>query len=232
MDKFNLNFGLLIAYIVPGFLGLYAVSEHSTVIENLLGGSTNTPTTGAIVPLLLLALASGVVINAITWILVRPMIEFTGVKRPHLRYGKISKELLDVYNEAIESSYRYYQSYGNLFAILLMIGFNSLISSTLPNLHLVIIYLAVLLILFFAARDSLNRSYQQMSDILDQTGENEMTNGNPRTSPVNQKAQEEKIDTQQKEDESTNNSERTESKEHQEQANKAQHLAQIEEDNQ
>lgn len=170
MDKFNLNFGLVIAFIVPGFLGLYAASEYSDVIQKLLGGSDYIPTIGAVVPLLLLAIASGILLNALAWALIRPIIELTGVKRPEIRYGKMKKE-------AIESSYRYYQSYVHLFLVLLIIGIQSLVSYNLPSLPYIALFISVLAVLFIAARDSLSRSYQRMSDILNK--EILMTNGDP-----------------------------------------------------
>jgi hypothetical protein len=81
-DKIGINFGQLIAYLAPGFVALYGLAGLSTSIAALLRGNPQTPEAAASIPLILLALGAGIVVNAVAWALVRPLISLTGVRRP------------------------------------------------------------------------------------------------------------------------------------------------------
>lgn len=166
LEKLDLNFGLLIAYVVPGFLGLYAISGYAPPIADLLGGPSHIPAGGALFPLLVLSLASGMVINSIAWGLVRPLIEFTGVRRPKLDYSKLRQETMEVYKETIEQAFRHYQSYSNLLVAQTVLGIDYAIHSQNATWLTITATSSVILLLFVAARDSLRRSYETMAKIL------------------------------------------------------------------
>ena len=102
MEKLGLNFGLVIAYLIPGFLGLYALSERLGAIKTLLGGDNKIPEKAAIVPLLILALAIGMIINALGWSLIRPLIALSGVRRPaNLDYTKLKADDIKVITSSL-----------------------------------------------------------------------------------------------------------------------------------
>jgi hypothetical protein len=90
MEKIGLEFKLIIAYLIPGSIGLYAAGMLIPAVQNLLGGPTSVPQGSAIIQVLVLSVASGMIINAITWALVLPIIERScNMKRPHFDYSKL-----------------------------------------------------------------------------------------------------------------------------------------------
>ena len=183
MEKLGLNFGLVIAYLIPGFLGLYALSQRVTPIKSLLHGEKGSPETGAIIPLLIVAMAVGMIINALGWIIVRPLITISGVKRPRdLDYTKLKVEDIKLYNVIVEANFRYHQFYTNMFfAILLLIPIwvvRPIWDNRIRNFSLLIVGLA----LFLAARDSLNRAYTRMSALQNKEDANVNAQRGPRGS--------------------------------------------------
>lgn len=121
VGKFQLSFTLLIAYAVPGLLGVYSLSLHFEPINYLFGLDTAHSSTTVIIPLTLLVLGAGIIINALTWAFLRPLIHLFGVKKPDLDYSKLTKDKIEQYNIIVESSYRYYQSYSNLLTSILIL---------------------------------------------------------------------------------------------------------------
>lgn len=157
MDKLGLNFGLVIAYLIPGFCGTYALTPHVTAINALVGGAANT---GSVVVLLLIALAVGIIINAISWVVVRNFIHFTGVKSPSgIVYRKSSRQDALRYNRLIESTFRYHQFYSNMLVGILLLTPLWLAAPVQDNILRNASFPFVVIILFWAARDSLRNYY-------------------------------------------------------------------------
>lgn len=179
MDKIGLEFGLVIAYLIPGFLGLYALAGRVEAIKALVGGEQKVPQAASIIPLILLALAVGITINATSWALLRPLIGLSGVKRPaRLDYTKIKPEQIPLYNLIVESNFRYHQFYGNVLVAIIMLAPVWLASPLATNVLRNLSFFFVVVILFLAARDSLQRAYKRMLAL--QTKEKTiMTNGEP-----------------------------------------------------
>ncbi len=75
------------------------------MIEKLLTGTNGVPEGAAIVPILFLSVSIGMVINAITWALIRPLIELTGVHRPRLDYSKLDENSKEAFKVNIDENY-------------------------------------------------------------------------------------------------------------------------------
>ena len=163
MEKLGLNFGLVIAYLIPGFLGLYALSERVVAIKNLLGGDNKIPEKAAIVPLLVLALAIGMIINSLGWGLIRPLIALSGVRRPEkLDYTKLTASDIKVYNVIVEDNFRYHQFYSNMLVAVLLLAPLWWVRPFGANVVRNVSFLIVVVVMFMAARDSLKRAYTRM----------------------------------------------------------------------
>jgi hypothetical protein len=167
MDKFGLNFGLVIAYLIPGFLGLYALAERVSIFKALLGGDKGVPEAAALVPMTTLALAIGIIINAVSWALLRPLISVSGVRRPAaLDYAKLKEKDIAVYNVVVEANFRYHQFYGNMLVAVLLLTPRWLVRPVAENLVQDASFFFVTVVLFFAARDSLKRAYTRLEGLL------------------------------------------------------------------
>ena len=118
------NFGVIIAFWLPGFLFLWGLSFSLPSVASWL--ATSTASGGAKVGEFLFAtvasLAVGLVINAIRWAFVQELLLYglTRLRRANINYGSLTnKDVLSAFNGAIENNYRYYQYYSNAFVAII-----------------------------------------------------------------------------------------------------------------
>lgn len=106
------NFGLLIAYVVPGFavlVGLSFVSEPVAVW--LRGAGEAGPSVGSFLYVVMASVAAGMTAGALRWAALDSVHEHTGLRRPRLDESRLA-ERLAAYDYLVECHYRYYQFYG------------------------------------------------------------------------------------------------------------------------
>ena len=112
-DLTTRRFGLLIAYIVPGFVMLLGVgSLFEPVWGWLVGVGTGGPTCGAVFYVGLASVAAGMTASVLRWAILDTLHHCTGLHRPRLDESRLA-ERLDAYDYLVEQHYRYYQFYGN-----------------------------------------------------------------------------------------------------------------------
>src|SRR5688572_7097844 len=120
MDEFShRNFGLTIAYILPGFVALWGASYFSDTLAGWLATASPTaPSIGSFLYGLLGSLTAGLVVSAIRWAAIDTVHSWTGVRRPDLDYSMLQTNL-QAFDNAVEYHYRYYQFYANMAVALL-----------------------------------------------------------------------------------------------------------------
>jgi hypothetical protein len=166
MEKIGIEFKLIIAYLVPGCIALYAIGMYVPTVAALLGSGTAVPSGSSIIIVLVLAIACGIIVNAITWLCLRPLIELTSRRRPPLDYSLLSDSIAKAYQEILENNYRYYQSYSNMFTSLVILIAAALVKPGEIETFILISCVLVCCVLFLAARDSLIRTYDGMERLL------------------------------------------------------------------
>jgi hypothetical protein len=157
----NSQFGLVIAYVLPGFIGLAGLAPLLPVVSLWLKPVPQADF-GLGPPLyaVLGATAVGLILSCFRWILVDHLHQWTGVERPTWDDAKLDR-LLGGFDYLVQSHYRYYEFCGNtLLAILLAYGLNRSLR-TLPFLGSVtdVGVLLVSIVLFAASRDALAKYY-------------------------------------------------------------------------
>lgn len=112
------NFGLLIAYMVPGYIALWGVGFLVPGIEPwLIGPETHGPTIAGFLYGTVASIAGGMIANAVRWAIVDTLHHATGLVRPRWNDAFLH-ERMAAYEWLIENHYRHYQFYGNtLFAV-------------------------------------------------------------------------------------------------------------------
>ncbi len=157
MEILNRQFGLAIAYLLPGFIALIGIAPLVPIVAQWLQAG-QTANFGAPVYAILAATAAGMIASCFRWFLIDPIHTMTGVVPPIFNARALEERPLAL-NFLLENHYRYYQFYANTliaviwtYAIYRMLG-------TSPHLGLgtdigMVILCAVL---FTGSRDALKK---------------------------------------------------------------------------
>jgi hypothetical protein len=177
----NRNFGLIVAYLIPGFVLLWGVGFIDPRIAGWLSGSNEIgPTLAGVLYVTIASLGLGMTASAARWATIDQLHHATGLVRPRWTDRDLHTRI-DAYTWLIENYYRYYQFYSNTL-VSLVIAYG-LWRSSLPDPSQGIgrIELALLLIsavLLAGSRSALSRYYHRAGDLLaEEHKELTMTNG-------------------------------------------------------
>jgi hypothetical protein len=162
------NFGLLVAYILPGFTVLWAISPYSPTVQTWLGTTTtDAPTVGGFLYVTLGSVAAGLMVSALRWLLLDTLHHRTGIPKPHWDFSQLDAKLnaFDVLNE---QHYRYFQFYGNMLVAICMgilvrppVG-----ESAGEQIAGIVLLVSVGSLLFIASRDTLRNYYRRVAELL------------------------------------------------------------------
>jgi hypothetical protein len=108
------NFGVLIAYVLPGFVVLWGVSSFSPTVESWIRAPQQaSPTIAGFCYVTLASLAAGLTVSAVRWAIVDSLHHATGIVPPAWKFAKLD-DRLHGFLLLVESHYRYYQFYSNM----------------------------------------------------------------------------------------------------------------------
>lgn len=159
------NFGLVIAYVLPGFTALQGfplLAPTSTAWGT--GGDPNPPLT-AFFSGTVMALAAGLTVSAVRWLIVDRVHQWTGLRLPVRDFSRLDKSVAALeYLDLVH--YRYYKFYANMVVALVWVyatrdyrlGWESW-----PYFPLVMLF-------FFASRDALAKFYARSGQLLEPAG--------------------------------------------------------------
>ena len=163
------NFGLLVAYLVPGFVILWGMSWHFPIVaEWLHGPSLNAPTVGDLFYASLASVACGMIANMARWAIFDTLHHRTGVRMPAWDFS-VLHERLAAYELLVEFHYRFYQFGANtLIAVLFTyVAFRSSPAGWAYQWGAVDIgFVIVCIILFLGSRDALRKYYRRAGALL------------------------------------------------------------------
>ncbi len=162
------QFALIVAFLLPGFIGLVGIAPFVPLLATWLKPQTYAEASlGAPVYVLLAATTMGMLASSTRWLIVDHLHELTGLKRPTLDDKRLD-EHLDAYKHLVDSHYRYYQSVANsLIAVIFSYGLNR-VMATSPRLGIAtdLAVLGICCILFAASRDALSKYYARTSRLI------------------------------------------------------------------
>lgn len=160
------SFGLVIAYLVPGLVGMSILSEFIPPIELWFGRSSESPTIGGFLYGTLGALGTGLTLSAIRWLTLDRFHHATGLPAPTLDFSRL-RDHFDAYQGIVDNHFRYYQFYGNmLLAITLLPLAPNLAPAWLGSLAGWLLGGVLLVVYFLASRDSLAKYYARSAAML------------------------------------------------------------------
>lgn len=170
-DVIDKNFGVVIAFWLPGFLLLWGLAYSFPQLSALLPKSAegDAPTVGGFLYIALASLAVGLIVSAIRWMIIDALMHWTGVLQSNkIDYGQLKdKDILNAFQAAVENHYRYYQYYSNsLVSVLASFIIYLVIKGTGGLAWFVwVALMLVCLALFFGSRDSLQKYYSRIEQI-------------------------------------------------------------------
>jgi hypothetical protein len=168
-DVSDKNFGVIIAFLLPGFLFLWGLSYSSTDIATWLARSTadHAPTVGGFLYATLASLAIGLLISAVRWLVIDHIHEWTGVPYPDLNFTNLKdKDRYAAFVGAVENHFRYYQYYSNTLISAICAFICYLCTKGNPSLKIWVATIAITIALFLGSRDALKKYYDRAKAIL------------------------------------------------------------------
>lgn len=163
------NFGLLIAYVLPGFVGLWGLGYLSEPVRTWLSGASPAgPSMGGVLYVLVASIGCGMTASAVRWALVDSVFHSTGLKRPAWDDSKLP-ERLDAFEALVDNHFRYYQFYSNsmVSAAAAYAAWRWSPDTPKPPVGLLEVVLLLLFFVFIAgSRDALRRYYSRTALLL------------------------------------------------------------------
>jgi hypothetical protein len=159
------DFGLLIAYVLPGFTALWGTTYVWDTFRPWYGlQQPNEPTLGGFLFLGLASVGAGLTVSTLRWLLVDALHHRTGIRPPAWDFaGLASAE--GGYRLLLDIHYRYYQFYANaLVALLIVLACRLASTQTLTGLDAALLGCAALF--YLGSRDSLAKYYRRGEQLL------------------------------------------------------------------
>jgi hypothetical protein len=160
-EKISQYFGLIIAFLIPGMVGLYALSFFEPALREWFGLAASSPTTiGGFLFVILASVGMGVFLSGVRWFVCENCFSLFP-SAPPLQVEDRQDERKDkAYQDIRAQHYVYYLFYANLMiALLLLFVCWFLRAEPRPQWRDIGVGLgvliAVMVVLYFSARDAL-----------------------------------------------------------------------------
>ncbi len=163
------SFGYLVAFVIPGWLVVLTVGQHSPLLRSWIGiNAESAPTVGGFLYVTLASLAAGMIVSAIRWLVLDTIHHWTGVEKPNWDFSLLQANRAAVVT-LVEQHYRFYQHYGNLLVAIVVALANARAifqSLAIPPALTTIAIGGLIILLFAASRDSLTKYYARTAALL------------------------------------------------------------------
>jgi hypothetical protein len=163
------NFGLLIAYLLPGFVCLWGAAYYVDPVRQWLRSSPpDAPTIGGFLYSTLASTGLGLVISAVRWATIDRLFAWLGLEQPDWDFDRFA-ERLAAYELLVSQHYRYYQFYSNmLLALFFAYGSRSLVAGRWDEREAWIAagFAFVEVVLALGAWDTLRKYYARTAALL------------------------------------------------------------------
>jgi hypothetical protein len=166
------NFGILIAYLIPGLITVWGLGAVVPGLESLLVSEPQSePTVGGFLYLTVASVGAGLFVSTVRWMLLDTLHHWTGLKRRALDFSRFH-EIGGGYDPLNELHYRYYQAHGNALIALAFSYVAHRFSGSAQlsaSVSLDVAICLVLLVLFLGSRDTLRKYYERLNQLMGST---------------------------------------------------------------
>ena len=166
-DVTTSNFGLLIAFVLPGFVLLWGIAPYSqTVTHWLAHANSDAPTVGGFLYVTLASVGLGQLVSTLRWLLIDSLHHRTGITPPAWSFRELrSKEASGAFERLVDDHYRFYQFHANGFVALTLAFLTHGVATGFSTSGFVAVVLCDVL-LFVGSRDTLSRYYRRAEQVL------------------------------------------------------------------
>jgi hypothetical protein len=152
------DFGLFIAFLLPGFTALLGASYLSPTVRLWIGTvPEQAPTLGGFLYTTIAAIAAGLTVSTLRWLLIDTLHHRTGLCPPKWDFGRLDQRVA-AYEQLIAIHYHYYQAFGGMVIALvwLLIARHWQKGFGITSVDILDVGLLLLVLLFLiASRDAL-----------------------------------------------------------------------------
>jgi hypothetical protein len=163
------NFGLLVAYLVPGFVILWGLGYHSVTVRAWLAVMPqNAPTVGDLFYATIASVACGMIANVFRWAIIDTIHHRTGIRMPNWDFSLL-KDRLAAYEFLVELHFRYHQFFGNVLIALVFtyIAYRSPFTDWMKHWGPMDLgFVVVCVVLFLGSRNALANYYRRAGELL------------------------------------------------------------------
>jgi len=163
------NFGLLIAYLLPGFVVLLGLAEHVAAVHGWLGSTAaGPPTVGGFLYTTVGSTAAGMIVSAIRWLTLDHVFAWIGIRPPPWNAARFAAQV-PAFEALVANHYRYYQHYSNMFIAIAFAAIAWLLaypSWTVRDTGLILGIGLIEAILFLGSRDTLRKYHARTGALL------------------------------------------------------------------
>ena len=162
------DFGLLIAYLAPGYVALWCSRPLSPTLAGWVSSDTSEASVGDFLFATVAAVVAGLMASTVRWAILDQVHHLTGVRQPQLDFSRLF-DRVDAFSRLVEDQYRYYQFYGNTLVTLLW-GYGVHLylawfgAASLDGREVLLLPAAVLL--FAGSRNTLRTYYCRIEQLL------------------------------------------------------------------
>ncbi len=158
------QFGILIAYVIPGFIVVNGLAYHWPTVATWLA-TGDQPSVGGFLYVTLASTACGLSTSTLRWLLIDTLLHRTGVQKAQWRLSEL-REQLPAFEMFVIYTYRYYRFHANcVVALPAWFVLRSLHDQTIHIRWLVGLVLAEA-VLLVGARDTLKKYYARTNEVL------------------------------------------------------------------
>jgi hypothetical protein len=170
-DITSTSFGLVIAYLLPGFAAFFALCFWSPPIQDLFSKFLVAESSvGSFLLVLICSLTAGLEVSIFRWILFEKVL-CKSKKLDRTKFAHLSVEAkLTAFRAAVDEHYRYHQFWGGMAFAIPFIGVgivNASSGSTREKSCLGIAFLIVEVVTIIAARSAFNNYIDRAANILE-----------------------------------------------------------------
>jgi len=164
-DVTSANFGLLIAFVIPGFVLLWGIEPYSGSVQNWVAPESGPhATVGGFLYVTVASVGLGQLVSTLRWLVIDSMHHRTGIRKPTWNFRRL-KDKVDAFDHLIQIHYRYYQWHANC---LVAATLSACLRWSVNGIRLseFLLLLAVDALLFVGSRDTLDKYYRRVEELL------------------------------------------------------------------